>query len=133
MTIARPSLQRAYQVLVTPLPKPPSFKLALRHAMSIPLAAVFITDPEINVVPRAEVLAKLYRLTKAEAKLAAALASGMSTKAYAEQEGRSVHYVRWLLKQVEAKTDTRRITDLIRLITSQTGFPENVPDSNDDK
>ena len=130
MTIARPSLQRAYQVLVTPLPRSHSLNLAGGALDSIPVAAVFVTDPESNTPPKAHMLAKLYHLTPAEAKLATALASGMSTKAYAEQEGRSVHYVRWLLKQVEAKTDTRRIADLIRLLTSQTGFPGKM--SNDD-
>jgi DNA-binding CsgD family transcriptional regulator len=128
MTIARPSMRRAYQVLVTPLPKAPSLNLVGTILDSIAVAAVFVTDPETNKAPRAQVLAKLYHLTPAEAKLATALASGMSTKAYADQEKRSIHYVRWLLKQVEAKTDTRRIADLIRLLTSQTGFPGKIPD-----
>ena len=130
MTIARPSLQRAYQVLVTPLPKAPSLNVAAGVLDSIPAAAVFVTDPETASAPRAQILAKLYHLTPAEAKLATALASGMSTKAYADQEERSIHYVRWLLKQVEAKTDTRRIADLIRLLTSQTGFPAKIPDDD---
>ncbi len=133
MTITRPSLRRAYQVLVTPLPKAPALNLATGALDSIPVAAVFITDPEVNMAPRAAVLAKLYHLTPAEAKLATALASGVSTKAYADQEGRSVHYVRWLLKQIEAKTDTRRVADLVRLLTSQTGFPEKTPDEDDDQ
>lgn len=128
MTIPRPSLRRAYQVLVTPLPNAPVLDLTASLRDSVPVVAVFITDPEFNSAPRAQVLVKLYHLTPAEAKLATALASGMSIKTYSDQEQRSVHYVRWLLKQVEAKTDTRRIADLIRLLTSQTGFPENTPD-----
>ncbi len=128
MTISRPSLRRAYQVLVTPLAKASALDLTTSIRDSIPVVAVFIVDPEINSAPRAQVLAKLYHLTPAEAKLATALASGMSIKTYADQEQRSVHYVRWLLKQVEAKTDTRRMADLIRLLTSQTGFPGNAPD-----
>jgi DNA-binding CsgD family transcriptional regulator len=128
MTIARPSLRRAYQVLVTPLPKAPSLNRVAIGLDGTPAAAVFVTDPETSSAPRAQVLAKLYHLTPAEAKLATALASGLSTKAYADQEKRSIHYVRWLLKQVEAKTDTRRIADLIRLLTSQAGFPGKIPD-----
>lgn len=127
MAIARPSMRRPYQVLVTPLPKTPPLNLAAGLLDSIPVAAVFVKDPEVNTAPQAQVLAKLYHLTPAEAKLATALASGLSTKAYAEREKRSIHYVRWLLKQVEAKTDTRRIADLIRLLTSQTGFPVKLP------
>jgi len=130
MAIARPSLRRAYQVLVTPLPRSPVFNVAAGAVDSIPVAAAFVTDPESNSPPKSQVLTKLYHLTPAEAKLATALASGMSTKAYADQEGRSIHYVRWLLKQVEAKTDTRRIADLVRLLTSQTGFPGKMPDDN---
>jgi DNA-binding CsgD family transcriptional regulator len=87
-----------------------------------PAAAVFIMDPEQTPLAKSQVLAKLYNLTPAEARLATALASGMSTKHYAERSSLSIHYVRWLLKQIEAKTDTRRIADLIRLLASQTGF-----------
>jgi len=134
LTISRPSSRRAYQLLATPLPRLPSIEMAQEGLGNLPVVAVFVADPERHKVPKADALAKLYRLTKTEAKLAAAIASGISTKTYAEQEGRSVHYVRWLLKQLEAKTDTRRITDLIRLITSQIGFPEKVPDESvDDK
>ena len=79
-------------------------------------------DLEQNSVPRTEVLRTIYNLTPSEARLATALGSGVSIKAYAEQTRLSIHYVRWLLKQVEAKTDTRRITDLIRLLARQTGF-----------
>lgn len=132
MNVSRPSARRAFQVLVAPLSRPPSFDLSLRRVGSIPVVGVFVTDPEANIVPRADILKKRYSLTRAETKLATALASGMSTKAYAEQEKRSIHYVRWLLKQVEAKTDTRRITDLIRLITGQIGFPEKLPGNDDE-
>ena len=100
MTIARPSLARAYQILVTPLPKAPALSMTTSTFDRIPVAAVFVTDPEINSAPRAQVIAKLYHLTPAEAKLATALASGMSIKLYAEKEQRSVHYVR-----VAAKAD----------------------------
>ncbi len=130
MAIARPSFRRAYQVLVTPLPRSPSLNLAVSALDSVPVAAVFVTDPESKSPPKSQVLTKLYHLTPAEAKLATALASGMSIRAYADQEGRSIHYVRWLLKQVEAKTDTRRIADLVRLLTSQTGFPGKMSDDD---
>ena len=122
MTIERPSLMRAYQVLVAPLSRRSALTIASPMLKNVPVAAVFIVDPEVSPVPRAQVLAKLYKLTPAEARLATALASGMSARQYAEQGKLSIHYVRWLLKQVEAKTDTRRIADLIRLLTSQTSL-----------
>ncbi len=122
MTVARPSLARAYQVLVTPLSRSPADHLGAQALRRVPGAVVFVTDPEISGVPKAPTIVKLFNLTPAEARLATALASGISIKSYAEREGRSIHYVRWLLKQVEAKTDTRRLADLVRLLTSQTGF-----------
>lgn len=122
MTVPRSSLKRPYQVLVTPLSKDPEAGLASLWLEARPTAAIFVMDLEQNSVPRAEVLRMLYNLTPSEARLATALGSGVSIKAYAEQTKLSIHYVRWLLKQVEAKTDTRRITDLIRLLARQIGF-----------
>ena len=122
MPIARPSLKRAYQVLVAPLRRRPESAsehgLLHEHAGAV----IFIVDPEEEVAPSAEVLATLYNLTPAEARLATALAAGNTLKAYAERYRLSIHYVRWLLKQVEGKTDTRRIGDLTRLLVRQSGL-----------
>ncbi len=122
MSVPRPSLKRPYQVLVTPLARGPDMKLASRQLSTTPSAAIFIMDLEQESVPRTEVLRTLYNLTPAEVRLAIALGSGATAKDYAEETELSVHYVRWLIKQVEAKTDTRRISDLIRLLSKQTGF-----------
>lgn len=122
MSVPRPSLKRPYQVLVTPLAKGAEMKLASRQLSTAPAAAIFIMDLEQKSVPRTEVLRTLYNLTPAEIRLAVALGSGATAKDYAEETRLSVHYVRWLIKQVEAKTDTRRISDLIRLLARQTGF-----------
>lgn len=130
MTVSRPSLKRAYQIFVAPLPRMPSSTLGASFRLATPMAAVFVTDPEVSTVPKAQMLTKLYNLTPAEARLATALAAGTSTKQYAEQARLSIHYVRWLLKQVEAKTDTRRIADLIRLLISQTIVFGDVPEDD---
>ena len=130
MTIPRPSLKRSYQVLVTPLPKAPEMDITARQLQIVPSAAIFIMDLERKPVPSTELLRRLYNLTPAEARLATALGSGDTIKAYAEKTQLSVHYVRWLLKQVEAKTDTRRITDLIQLLARQSGFFGAVIDSH---
>ncbi|MDH3662239.1 MAG: hypothetical protein OEU92_19795 [Alphaproteobacteria bacterium] len=122
MTVPRPSLKRSYQLLITPLAQSEELNLASRQLNVSPSAAIFVTDLEQKPVPRTEMLRTLYNLTPAEARLATALGSGVSIKNYAEQAKLSIHYVRWLLKQVEAKTDTRRMTDLIRLLARQTGF-----------
>ena len=130
MTIPRPSLKRSYQVLVTPLPRAPEMDITARHLQIVPSAAIFIMDLERKPVPSTELLRRLYNLTPAEARLATALGSGDTVKAYAEKTQLSVHYVRWLLKQVEAKTDTRRITDLIQLLARQSGLFGAVIDSH---
>jgi DNA-binding CsgD family transcriptional regulator len=103
----------------------------LQQSGIIPSTAVFIMDLERNPVPPAVVLRGLYKLTPAEARLAMAIGSGTSLKAYAEQNELSIHYVRWLLKQVEAKTETRRLADLIRLLASQANL--FIPPSSNDK
>ncbi|MEM8947984.1 MAG: hypothetical protein AAGA21_10180 [Pseudomonadota bacterium] len=122
MNVPRPSLKRPYQALVTPLAGMPELTSGSRRPGGAPSAAVFVMDLEQKSVPSPEVLRTLYKLTPAEARLATALGSGTTAKDYAERARLSVHYVRWLLKQVEGKTDTRRITDLIRLLAKHTGF-----------
>ena len=119
--ITRPSLKRPYQVLVTPLSRSPERNILSLQLNVVPAAAIFVMDLEQKSVPSTDVLRTLYKLTPAEARLAIALGSGISLKAYAERAKLSIHYVRWLLKQVEAKTDTRRMSDLIRLLARQTG------------
>lgn len=133
MSVPRPSLKRPYQVLVTPLAKGQGMNLASSQLGNAPSAAIFIMDLEQNSVPRTETLRTLYNLTPAEARLATALGSGITAKDYAERARLSIHYVRWLLKQVEAKTDTRRITDLIRLLARQNGFFGAITDNDKEK
>lgn len=130
MTIPRPSMKRSYHVLVSPLSTMVEANLALQPSSIRPSAAVFVMDLERNLVPPAVVLRSLYNLTPAEGRLAMAIGSGISLKSYAEQNELSIHYVRWLLKQVEAKTETRRLADLIRLLASQANLFIQ-PSSND--
>ncbi len=131
MTVPRPSMKRSYHILVTPLSTSPETSLATRQLSVCPTVAVFVMDLECNLVPPAIVLRSLYNLTPAEARLAMAIGAGMSLKAYAEQNELSIHYVRWLLKQVEAKTETRRLADLIRLLASQANL--FLPPSSNEK
>ncbi len=131
MTVPRPSMKRSYHVLVSPLSTSAEANLTSQPSRISPSAAVFIMDLERNLVPPAIVLRSLYNLTPAEGRLAMAIGSGISLKAYAEQNELSIHYVRWLLKQVEAKTETRRLADLIRLLASQANL--FIPPSSNDK
>jgi DNA-binding CsgD family transcriptional regulator len=109
--VSRPSGRRAYAVTVAP-------GVGIPTVAGIPAAwaLVFISDPETNPELPAERLARLYGLTQAEAQLAAALASGVTLNEYAESNALSLHTVRWTLKQIYAKTGTRRQAELVRLM-----------------
>ena len=122
MAVARPSLKRAYQILIAPLPMTGSLCREAGKLVPGSYAAIFVVDPEDNLAPSTEVLSTFYSLTPAEARFAKALASGCTLKAYAERHRLSIHYVRWLLKQIESKTDTRRIGELTRLLVRQHGL-----------
>lgn len=66
----------------------------------------------------ASAIARLFGLTQAESRLAAALAAGCSLEQYAGQQGVSAGTVRCQVKQVFAKTGTARQSELVRLVLS---------------
>jgi DNA-binding CsgD family transcriptional regulator len=111
--LPRPSGRRGYEVTVSPLRRRLS---DLRGALAA--GVVFVTDPERRAEPAEAVLAAFYGLTPAEARAAAALASGLSIREYAEQAERSVETVRTLVKRVLAKTGTRRQAELVALVAA---------------
>jgi DNA-binding CsgD family transcriptional regulator len=79
-------------------------------------AAMFIVDPASSPVPDAELLIALYALTPAEARLACALARGVSVKEYGLAHRVTANTVRTHLKQVMAKTGTTRQSQLAGLV-----------------
>lgn len=81
-------------------------------------AAVLVNDPEAKPVARTDVLAHLFGMTPAEARLAVALAGGSSPKDYAARAGVSEQTVRTHLKRALAKSGARRQADLVRLIAA---------------
>lgn len=113
IVVPRPSGARGYQVVVSPLHRRVS---GLRGACSA--AVVFVTDPERGPQPVEQVLAALYGLTPAEARVASAVGSGCSLREYAEHAERSLETVRSLLQRVFAKTGTRRQAELAALVSS---------------
>ena len=111
LLVSRPSGLRAFEVLISPLPA--RYRAS---AERYPMALVFITDPESRPAVPAEILGQLYGLTPAQARLAAALAGGISLKDFAAEAEISLNTARWTLKQVFAKTDTKRQAELVRLL-----------------
>ncbi|HTU64296.1 MAG TPA: hypothetical protein VMF89_37780 [Polyangiales bacterium] len=112
MQASRPSGQRAYVISVTGVAPPP---VAL--SMFRPAVCVLISDPERpNGTPAVPHLQTLFAMTKAEARLAACLASGAALRAAAEELGITYGTARTRLMQLFRKTNTQNQRQLVRLL-----------------
>lgn len=112
MAISRDGFRRPLHILVTPLRTK-----AIHLGKDVPVAAIFITDPESKAISDAVVFAQLYRLTRAEARLAELLAGGASLGDAADKLGVAQSTVRSQLKSIFAKTTTNRQSELVRLMS----------------
>ncbi|MGA9868781.1 MAG: helix-turn-helix transcriptional regulator [Acetobacteraceae bacterium] len=88
------------------------------EALSETGAAIFVSDPEIQRPPATSVLAALYGLTPAEARLLASQLQGERIADYAERVGISINTANTQLKQIFAKTETNRQSELMRQMLS---------------
>ena len=79
------------------------------------LLIAFTGDQPVGVIP-AESLVTLFELTDAESRLTSALVAGVTLEEYAVRRGVELSTVRYQLKQVLAKTGTRRQVDLVRQV-----------------
>jgi len=79
-------------------------------------STVFVCDPEREVRDQAETLIELYRLTPAESKVAEQLLRGSTLDEISLELGVSLNTVRTHLKRVLSKTETRRQSELVRLL-----------------
>jgi DNA-binding CsgD family transcriptional regulator len=111
LTLPRPSGARPLEVLVAPL-RADSELLGERRAA----AALFVRDPEALTDVPEERLRRLYRLSRGEARLAAALAQGNSLEEAARALGLSTNNARAYLKRIFDKTGVNRQVELIRLL-----------------
>jgi DNA-binding CsgD family transcriptional regulator/PAS domain-containing protein len=117
--LPRPWPQRPLTVMVTPLGA--SGRLAdgaLDLDLGRPTTLLLINDPERAVQLPTEHLARTFGLTGAEAKLAAALATGTSLADYANAARITIGTARWYLKQALAKTGAHRQSELVRHVLS---------------
>jgi DNA-binding CsgD family transcriptional regulator/PAS domain-containing protein len=112
LTLARPSGLRSLQLLVAPLSGAEGRRW-LRARASV---AVFVTDPERQLELPEPRVQRLLGLTRTEARVAIALAGGASPREIAERLGVQANTVHWHLKQIYAKTGTRRQAELVRLL-----------------
>lgn len=112
LRIRRPVGRRPLTALITVL----RGKNTLRNAGAV--IAVLVNDPEHAPALDAQMLRDWYDLTPAEARVAVLLASGLSVGEIVERLGIGANTARTHLKNIFAKTDTRRQGDLIRLLLS---------------
>lgn len=82
-------------------------------------ALILVRDPEDSMPSLAKTLAALYALTPAEARLLEAIGRGDAVGEYADANRVSVNTVRSQIKSIQAKTDTRRQSELVRLVAGQ--------------
>jgi DNA-binding CsgD family transcriptional regulator len=113
MRIARPSLRRSFQIMVSPLR---SSDLWLGRER--PSAVVFVTDPDSKAESNEKILARLFGLTAAEARLAAILSRGVSLDLAADELGVSRNTVHSHLQRIFEKTGANRQAELVRILLS---------------
>jgi DNA-binding CsgD family transcriptional regulator len=113
ITLPRPSGAAPFPVVVTPLSRRNGYA---DEACAV--AAVFITDPDRVLILDERVLQRLYDLTPAEARVAAAIVSGQSIDRVAESLRLTRGTVRWYVKQLLAKTGASTQAQLVRLLLS---------------
>lgn len=111
MGLSRPSGALPLSVLVAPLAGE-----RLASGPGWPAAVVFLSDPEQKEAAPADVLVRLYSLTRAEAKLAGKLLEGKELTEAAAELGVTMNTARTHLKRVFDKTGMQRQADLVRLL-----------------
>ncbi|MFO8074173.1 MAG: helix-turn-helix transcriptional regulator [Polyangia bacterium] len=113
LSLPRPSGKRPLSVMVA------AFTGARLPVLDRPpCAAVLVTDPEQKQETPPGVLSRLFGLTHAEARVASLLAAGRSVAEIGDELAIASNTVRAHLKQIYAKTGTRRQSELVGLLLS---------------
>jgi len=129
MTIDRDENVRPLSIMVAPV------QLSAEAEGNSQVAAIFIRDLEVRQSVPPGVLAKLFGLTPAEARVVVELVKGKRPQEVADDLSVSLNTVRNQLKQIFSKTDTGRQSELISLVLSSAAFVsdhEFVVDEDDD-
>ena len=82
------------------------------------VAIIYLHDPQDTTRPTVEQLQKFYGFTKAQARIADALYSGISVSQAAKELNISVNTVRTHLRNIYAKVGVKTQTELLGLLTS---------------
>ncbi len=111
LRVPRPGGRPHLGLVVRPVPVSP-----WSEAQASPTAAVFISDPDLQESTSLQILAELFELTPAEARLATLLARGLSLADVSSAQNISQHTARAQLKSIFAKTGVSRQAELVRLV-----------------
>ena len=111
MRVVRPSGKRPYVILVAAVSKRYPALAALR-----PSVCIVINDPDGQRPLPYDRLREVFGLTEAEARLAALLAGGEELRSAAAQLKITYGTARSRLTEIFLKTETRRQTELIKLL-----------------
>jgi DNA-binding CsgD family transcriptional regulator len=85
-------------------------------------ALLVFSDLDKKKAPPSAVLARTFRFSPAEARLASLLGTGVSIAQASDQFGVSLETIRTQLKAIYAKTGTRRQSELVSLLARFSGF-----------
>lgn len=110
MALLRPSGKQPFYAAVSPLRLP--IMTAPAHVL------VVVTDPEVSASFPDVILKTLFGLTSAETQIANALLTGLSVEEIAELRSVTPGTLRVQLKAIFQKTNTRRQSELVRLLRS---------------
>lgn len=112
MQVSRRPPRRPLTVIVTP------FVTSDNYFVPKPCAMVILSDPDFKPFSRSALLRFTYGLSPSECRITKLLAEGHTISEAAEMLGRTEESTRFQLKSIFRKTDTRRQTDLLKLILS---------------
>jgi DNA-binding CsgD family transcriptional regulator/PAS domain-containing protein len=115
MQVSRPSMRQPLPLVVAPMQFDRS---TFQPALSV---SITVSNPERQPETTAEVLSRLYSLTPAEANLAILLIRGHSPQTAARELNVSITTIRTHIRHLLLKTQTERVTEVVRRIMSGPG------------
>ncbi len=111
LALSRPSLLPSYIAMVAPIN-------SRDEDIGEPFAVIFLSDPHRQNNFDSARLETIYGLTPAQARLTILLVQGLSLEEAAEKLYVSLNTVRSHLRQIFSKTDTKRQSEVVRIILS---------------
>jgi len=120
LQITRNSTRRPLSVFVSP------FSEDFNPSKTEQLALLLINDPEQEITDLEPLLNRIYHLTPAESKIAAMLAQGKTLNETCDILSIKQNTIRTHLKRIFSKTETRRQSELVKLILSNTNNVKNI-------